>query len=146
MVVETSLRLLPFSDLHSRLKGLEDAARACRAELQRRPTHCQKPPPPQPAAAGSSCMLKLEDFPSELLVKVAETLGNPLALLVSKAHLSKAFCKAARAAQATLTTLNLACCSKMGVRRWWGWPRSASSSRRSVCLCASISLTQQWWP
>ena len=43
----------------------------------------------------------------------AKALGNLLALLVSKAHLSKAFCKAARAAQATLTTLNLAHCSKI---------------------------------
>ena len=43
---EPSLRLLSASDLHSRLTLLEDAASACRAELQRRPTHCQKPPPP----------------------------------------------------------------------------------------------------
>ena len=47
--------------------------------------------------------LILAGFPSELLVLLAETLGNPLALLVSKAHLSKAFCEAARKAQATLT-------------------------------------------
>ena len=110
---EPPLRLLSALELQRRITQLEDAARACHAELQRRPTHCQKPPPPQPATAASSCMLKLEDFPSELLVKVAETLGNPLALLVSKAHLSKAFCTAARTAQATLTTLNLACYSKI---------------------------------
>ena len=30
--------------------------------------------------------LILAGFPSELLVHLAETLGNPLALLVSKAH------------------------------------------------------------
>ena len=42
--------------------------------------------------------LILAGFPSELLVHLAETLGDPLALLVSKAHLSKAFCEAARAA------------------------------------------------
>ena len=46
--------------------------------------------------------LILVGFPSELLVQLVESLGNPLALLVSKAHLSKAFCEAARAAQATL--------------------------------------------
>ena len=40
--------------------------------------------------------LILAEFPSELLVILAETLGNPLALLVSKAHLSKAFREAAR--------------------------------------------------
>ena len=51
--------------------------------------------------------LILAQFPSELLVILAETLGNPLALLVSKAHLSKAFCEAARAAQATLTHIDL---------------------------------------
>ena len=33
--------------------------------------------------------LILAEFPSELLVILAETLGNPLALLVSKAHLSR---------------------------------------------------------
>ena len=84
--------------------------------------------------------LILAEFPSELLVHLAETLGNPLALLVSKAHLSKAFREAARAAQATLkhadlrewahtvddavvgavvatcsqlSALNLACCGKI---------------------------------
>ena len=58
-------------------------------------------------------MLKLADLPSDILAILAEMLGNPLALLVSKAHLSKAFCEAARAAQATLTTLNLTYCSKI---------------------------------
>jgi len=33
--------------------------------------------------------LPLAEFPSDLLVLLAETLGNPLALLVSKAHLSR---------------------------------------------------------
>ena len=51
--------------------------------------------------------LILAGFPSELLVHLAETLGNPLALLVSKAHLSKAFREAARAAQATLRHADL---------------------------------------
>ena len=51
--------------------------------------------------------LILAGFPSELLVILAEMLGNPLALLVSKAHLSKAFCEAARAAQATLRHADL---------------------------------------
>ena len=51
--------------------------------------------------------LILAGFPSELLVILAETLGNPLALLVSKAHLSKAFREAARAAQATLRHADL---------------------------------------
>ena len=113
MQPETPLRLLSASDLQRRITQLEDTTRACRAELQRRPSHCQEPPPIQPATAASSCMLIRAEFPSELLVQLAETLGNPLALLVSKAHLSKAFCKAARAAQATLTTLNLAYCYKI---------------------------------
>ena len=56
--------------------------------------------------------LTLAEFPSELLVILAVTLGNPLALLVSKAHLSKAFCEAARAAQATLKHADL---------RKWAW-------------------------
>ena len=54
--------------------------------------------------------LILAEFPSELLVILAEKVGkfgNPLALLVSKAHLSKAFCGAARKAQATLTRADL---------------------------------------
>jgi hypothetical protein len=49
----------------------------------------------------------LAELPSELLVLVAQTLGNPLALLVSKAHLSKAFRAAAGAAQATLEHADL---------------------------------------
>ena len=80
----------------------------CPSELsreQRRPSNCQDPPP-QPATA-ASCMLKLADLPSDILAILAEMLGNPLALLVSKAHLSKAFCEAARAAQATLTHIDL---------------------------------------
>ena len=45
------LRLSSASDLHSRIKLLEDATRACRAELQRRPSHSQvEPPLPVPAA------------------------------------------------------------------------------------------------
>ena len=51
--------------------------------------------------------LLLAGFPSELLLQLAESLGNPLALLVSKAHLSKAFCEAARDAQGLLTRVDL---------------------------------------
>ena len=51
--------------------------------------------------------LTLAGFPSELLVILAETLGNPLVLLGSKAHLSKAFHEAARAAQASLKHADL---------------------------------------
>ena len=51
------LQLSSALDLHSRITLLEDATRACRAELERRPTHCQEAPPPQPAAASTSCML-----------------------------------------------------------------------------------------
>ena len=51
--------------------------------------------------------LILAEFPSELLLVLAEALGNPLALLVSKAHLSKAFREAARAAQASLKHADL---------------------------------------
>ena len=51
------LRLSSALDLHSRITLLEDATRACHAELERRPTHCQEASPPQPAAASSACML-----------------------------------------------------------------------------------------
>ena len=53
-----------------------------------------------------SLILK-ERFSSALLLHLTETIGNPLALLFSKAHLSKAFCEAARAARATLTHIDL---------------------------------------
>ena len=39
------------------------------------------------------------EIPSEILLQLAETTGDPMALLVSWAHLSKAFCEAARNAQ-----------------------------------------------
>ena len=58
-----------------------------------------------------SLILK-ERFSSALLLHLTETIGNPLALLFSKAHLSKAFCEAARAAQGLLKCANL--------REWTG--------------------------
>ena len=59
--------------------------------------------------------LMLAKFPSELLLQLAETLGNPLALLVSKAHLSKAFREAARDA---LGLLKHACLHKWLTIDW----------------------------
>ena len=47
-------------------------------------------------------VLNLADLPGEILVIVAEMFGNPLALLVSKAHLSKSFRSATRVALAML--------------------------------------------
>ena len=50
----------------------------------------------------------LAEFPSELLVLLARRSGNPLALLVSEAHLSKSFRSAAcRALQAVLECADL---------------------------------------
>ena len=119
--------------------------------------------------------LKLAGLPSELLVILAVTLENPLALLVSKAHLSKAFCEAARDAQEYLTHIDLrkwawrvddavvgavvSKCTELTylnistfmaaatspMRRWWRWPRTASSSRRSTCMAAATSPTRPWW-
>ena len=65
------------------------------------------PEPPETAVDGS---LTLARFPSELLLHLAEELGNPLVLLVSRAHLSKAFHAAARAALAILTHIDLRAC------------------------------------
>ena len=65
------------------------------------------PEPPETAVDGS---LILARFPSELLLHLAEECGNPLALLISKAHLSKAFSAAARAALAILTHIDLREC------------------------------------
>ena len=74
--------------------------------------------------------LILAEFPSELLVVLAEALGNPLALLVSKAHLSKAFRDAARAAQASLKHADL--CE---------WARTADDSvvTAVVSKCTQLS-------
>ena len=75
----------------------------------------------------------LANFPVELLVILAETLGNPLALLVSKAHLNKAFRAAACALlkrPSRRSTWVSAATSP--TRRWWRLPRGASSSRRST--------------
>ena len=70
------LRLSSASDLHSRITLLEDLTRACCAELQRRPSHCQEPPLPQPAAASSSCMLLL--LGDDEVGLVAHELCDPL--------------------------------------------------------------------
>ena len=51
--------------------------------------------------------LILAEFDPELLLHLAEMLGNPLALLVAKAHLSKGFCRAAHDAQALLKHADL---------------------------------------
>ena len=90
----------------------------------------------------------LANFPVELLVILAETLGNPLALLVSKAHLSKAFRAAACAAQATLKHADL--------REWSRTVDDAVvaavvskctqlTSRRSTWVAAARSPTRRWW-
>ena len=55
--------------------------------------------------ADVSLILK-KRFSSALLLHLTETIGDPLALLFSKAHLSKAFCEAARAAQGGLKHLD----------------------------------------
>ena len=79
-LAEKSLKLLPASDLHSRITLLEDAARACRAELRRRPSHCQEAQP-QPAVSSSSCML-LQLGHDEMGV-VAHELCDPLRPLLA---------------------------------------------------------------
>ena len=77
---------LSASDLHSRVIMLEGYARACRVELQRRPSHCREVPPPQPtsscshsssSSSSSSCCLLLQLSPDEL-GKVAHELCDPL--------------------------------------------------------------------
>ena len=50
------------------------------------------------AEATGDVGLALAELPIELLFLVAVMLGNPLGLLISNAHLSKAFCETARAA------------------------------------------------
>ena len=74
--------------------------------------------------------LMLAGFPSELLVILAEKLGNPLALLVSKAHLSKAFCEAARDAQGLLRHIDLR-----------GWQRTVDDAvvAAVVSKCSQLS-------
>ena len=81
LLIEQPLRLISASDLHSRITLLEDATRACHAELQRRPSHCHEPLPPQPAAASSSCML-LQLGHDEVGV-VAHELCDPLQPLLA---------------------------------------------------------------
>ena len=85
----------------------------------------------------------LAALPSELLLQVAETLGNPLALLVSKAHLSKAVCEAARAAQATLEHADLREWSRKLVLEveavnWW-----RSSTVDDAAVIAVVSKCKQ---
>ena len=68
---------LSASDLQSRIIMLEDYAKACRVELQRRPSHCREAPLPQPTSSSSSCCLLLQLSPDEL-GKVAHELCDPL--------------------------------------------------------------------
>jgi hypothetical protein len=76
------LTQLAASELHSRITLLEDATRACRAELQRRPSQCQEPPPPQPPAVASSSCILLQLSHDEMGV-VAHELCDPLRPLLA---------------------------------------------------------------
>ena len=69
------LTQLSASELHSRIKLLEDATRACRAELQRRPSQCQEPAVLVHPASSSCILLQLSH--DELGV-VAHELCDPL--------------------------------------------------------------------
>ena len=92
---------------------------APRTRRHARPKHddptAHTPDRPEPGTAGGGLgqdarvdgSLILADFPSELLVILAETIGNPLGLLVSKAHLSTSFHEAACAALAILESVDL---------------------------------------
>lgn len=51
---------LSASELQSRILLLEDLARAYRAELQRRPSHCREVPLLQPTSSSSTCCLLLQ--------------------------------------------------------------------------------------
>ena len=74
--------------------------------------------------------LLIAGLPREILVQLAETLGNPLVLLVSKAHLSKAFREAARAAQATLTHIDI---------RNWKWTVDDAVVAAVISKCTQLS-------
>ena len=72
-----------------------------------------------------------------ILVLLAETLGNRLELLFSKAHLSKAFREAAHAALRHLKVISRTSTSASGggrstKHRWLLWPHGARTSRRWV--------------
>ena len=80
-------------------------------------------------------MLKLADLPSDILAILAEMLGNPLALLVSKAHLSKAFYEAARYALGLLEHASL--------HRWSGTVDDAAVAA-VVSKCTQLSSLHLW--
>ena len=63
--------------------------------------------------------LILAEFDPVLLLRLAELLENPLALLVSKAHLSKGFYKVAHAAQGLL--------GYAALRKWSRPPRTLAT-------------------
>ena len=74
-LLTASPRLLPASVLRARLALLDHAALAYRVELQRRPSHAQAPPPPQPAAAGVPPALALLELPPELVARILSFLN-----------------------------------------------------------------------
>ena len=55
-LLSESPRRLAASELHARLALLDSAAQAYRAELKRRPSHCQQPPPKKAATAAQAEM------------------------------------------------------------------------------------------
>ena len=90
------------------------------------------PGPPEPPETAVDCSLILARFPSELVLHLAEELGSPLALLVSRAHLSKAFRTSARAALAILTHIDLRECV-------WSWTVDDAAVAAVVSNCSQLS-------
>ena len=80
-------------------------------------------------------LLILTEFPSEPVIVRAEALGNLLALLISKAHLSKAFCRAARDAQGLLKHVDL---------REWTTTVDDAAVAAVVSKCSQLSSLNRW--
>ena len=83
-LLAASPRHLPATELHARLELLESALQAYRAELSRRPSHCQQLPPKKPALASPSEM-PLLSLPPELVARVLSLLEAPSLAACSQA-------------------------------------------------------------
>ena len=86
-LLAASPRHLPALEIHATLELLDAAIQAYRAELRRRPSHCQEPPPKRPASSqGATPLLSL---PPEIVARALSLLEAPsLALCL---RLSSAF-------------------------------------------------------
>ena len=148
MVLSDEPRLLPASELHDRLALMEAAAKAYRAELQRRPEHCRSPEQPRSGAAAATPACQLIHVSDDEIEVVFGALADSLAphvavALASTCHGLRAPTAAALAELRRRHEAVKALCAKEEEGTHWTEVRDAEVLRwRDATPCGS----RRWRP